>query len=139
MLVAVLFMGILIGSSGTDTADSALEEREAEEGAAGEEHRDPQPEPEPEPEPVSLDFSGTGPQATEPFDLSTGLARFEMIHQGESNFIVVLLDDEGAEVGSSLTNEIGPIDSSQAVQIPEDGTYLLNVDADGAWTIRVQQ
>jgi hypothetical protein len=92
------------------------------------------------PEPAApLEFSGTGPQATEQFDLSAGLARFEMTHQGESNFIVTLLDDEGAEVGSSLMNEIGPIDSSQAVQIPEDGTYLLNVDADGAWTIRVQQ
>jgi hypothetical protein len=64
---------------------------------------------------------------------------FEMVHQGESNFIFELLDDEGAEVGSSLMNEIGQYDASQAVQIPEDGTYLLNVDADGAWTIRVQQ
>lgn len=55
LLVAVLFMGILIGSSGTDTPDSALEEREAEEGAAGEEQRDPQPEPEPTPEPEPED------------------------------------------------------------------------------------
>ncbi len=62
-----------------------------------------------------------------------------MTHQGEGNFIVELLDDEGSEVGSSLMNEIGPIDASQAVQIPEDGSYLLNVDADGAWTIVVQQ
>jgi uncharacterized protein with GYD domain len=61
-----------------------------------------------------------------------------MAHQGESNFIVELLDDEGVEV-STLMNEIGQYDASQAVQIPEDGTYLLNVDADGAWTIRVQQ
>ena len=66
------------------------------------------------------------------------LARFEMVHQGESNFIVDLLDDEGAEVGY-LINEIGQYDASQAVQIPEDGTYLLNVEADGSWTIRVQQ
>ena len=116
--------------------DSALEEREAEEGAAGGAQRDPQPEPEPA---APLEFSGAGPQASEQFDLSADLARFEMTHQGQSSFIVTLLDDEGAEVGSSLMNEIGPIDSSQAVQIPEDRTYLLNVDADGAWTIRVQQ
>ena len=131
LLVLTLFVGIVIGGSGVDDSDSALEQREGREDAP------PKPEPEPPAEPI--EFSGTGPQATEEFDLSAGLARFEMTHQGESNFIVELLDDEGAQVGSSLMNEIGLIDSSQAVQIPEDGSYLLNVDADGAWTIRVEQ
>lgn len=131
LLGFMLFLGVIIGASGTnegqDRPDSSLEEQEAEEGEGAE----PQPEP--------LEFSGTGPQATEPFELSAGLARFEMTHQGESNFIVELLDEEGNEVGMfSLVNEIGPYDGSQAVQIPEDGTYLLNVDADGAWTIRVE-
>lgn len=134
VLVAVLFVGVMIGSSGTDTPDSALEEREAEGGAAGEAQRDPQPEPEPE----TLEFSGTGPQATEQFDLSAGLARFELVHQGESNFIVYLLDEAGEE--DLILSEIGPVDASQALQVPEGGTYLVNVEsADGSWTIRVQQ
>ena len=140
LIVAILFMGLLIVSSGTDTPDSALEQREAEEGAAGEAQRDPQPEPEPEPEPepVELEFSGIGPQASEQFDLSAGLVRFELTHQGESNFSAYLLDETGEE--DLIVSEIGPVEVSQAVQVPEDGTYLLNVNsADGAWTIRVLQ
>jgi hypothetical protein len=138
LIGAILFMGLLIVSSGTDTPDSALEQREAEEGAAGEAQRDPQPEPEPEPEPVELEFSGIGPQATEQFDLSAGLARFELTHQGESNFSVYLLDETGEE--DLIVSEIGPVEVSQALQVPEDGTYLVNVNsADGAWTIRVLQ
>ena len=56
LLVAVQFMGILIGKSGTDTPDSALEEREAQEDAAGEAQRDSQPEPEPDPELLGSNF-----------------------------------------------------------------------------------
>ena len=139
LLVFTLFVGIVIGGSGVDDSDSALEQREAREDPAGAAQEEPAPEPQPEPAAEPLEFSGVGPQATEQFELSAGLARFEMAHQGESNFIVELLDEEGAEVGPSLMNEIGSIDSSQAIQIPEDGTYLLNVDADGSWTIRVLQ
>ena len=140
LLVSALLVSIVIGGSGVDESDSALEQREAREDAAGDPQQQPAPEPQPEPQPEAIEFSGTGPQATEPFELSAGLARFEMTHQGEGNFVVELLDDEGAEVGPSLMNEIGPLDSSsQVVQIPQDGTYLLNVDADGAWTIRVLQ
>jgi hypothetical protein len=138
LLILTLFVGVMIGSSGTDTPDSALEEREAAEGAAGEAQRDSQPEPEPEPEPETLEFSGTGAQATEQFDLSAGLARFEATHQGESNFWIDLLDVEGNQL-DTVVNDIGPVDASQAIQVPEDGTYLLNVEADGSWTIRVQQ
>jgi hypothetical protein len=125
-------------SSGTDTPDSALEQREAEEGAAGEAQRDPQPEPEPEPAAAPLEFSGSGEQATESFQLSAGLARFEATHQGESNFWVDLLDEEGNQL-DMVVNDVGPVDASKAIQVPEDGTYLLNVEADGTWTIRVQQ
>ncbi len=46
LLVAVLFMGMLLGR-GMDTPDSALEEREAREDAAGDAQEEPAPEPEP--------------------------------------------------------------------------------------------
>jgi hypothetical protein len=52
LFVAVLFMGMLLGRSGTgDTADSALEQREAREDAAGDAREQPDPEPDPEPKP----------------------------------------------------------------------------------------
>lgn len=95
-------------------------------------------QPRPEDAPPTRSFSGTGQTATDLFSLSSGLARLQMSHQGEGNFIVYLLDRQGYEVGPSIANEIGPFDGSQAVQIPEDGIYLLRVDADGPWTIEVQ-
>ena len=95
-------------------------------------------QPRPSDAPATRQFSGTGQTATDLFSLPAGLARISMSHQGESNFIVYLLDREGYEMGPSIVNEVGPIDASQAVQIPEDGIYLLRVDADGPWTITVE-
>ena len=86
---------------------------------------------------AGISLSGTGQAATEPFELESGLAVFRIAHQGNRNFIVYLLDQNGARVGTSLANEIGSFSSSKAIQIPTDGTYLLQVDADGAWTIEV--
>src|SRR3712207_8440534 len=45
------------------------------------------------------------------FELSGGLHRVEMTHQGDANFIVDLLDENGASVvPMGLVNEIGPLD-----------------------------
>ncbi len=94
-------------------------------------------QPRPRSAPNAREFSGSNMAATEPFSLNAGLARFEMSHQGASNFIVYLRDAAGNPVGMGLANEIGAFQGSQAVQVPADGIYLLTVDADGPWTIRV--
>jgi hypothetical protein len=86
---------------------------------------------------AGISISGTGQTATEPFELESGLAVFRMAHQGNRNFIVYLLDQNGARVGTSLANEVGSFSGSKAIQVPRDGTYLLQVDADGSWTIQV--
>jgi hypothetical protein len=86
--------------------------------------------------PQTSSFSGNGKTATEFFELSRGLTRFNMTHQGERNFIVNLLDRNGARVGMALTNEIGPFEGSKAVQIPKEDIYLLQVEASGPWTIQ---
>ncbi len=86
---------------------------------------------------MGISLSGNGQTATEPFELESDLAVFRMAHQGNRNFIVYLLDRNGARVGPSLANEIGSFSGSKAIQIPRDGTYLLQVEADGSWTIQV--
>lgn len=63
-----------------------------------------------------------------------------MTHQGSGNFSVTLLNKDGARgagMDSLLANEIGAFDESKAVRIPKDDIYLLQVDADGPWTIQV--
>jgi hypothetical protein len=45
LLGVALFVGVLIGSSGTDTPDSVLEQRESKEDAAGTPQEEPTPEP----------------------------------------------------------------------------------------------
>jgi hypothetical protein len=74
-----------------------------------------------------------------PFSLKAGGARFQLTHtNGESNFIVTLIDSNGAYV-SNLVNEIGPADVSTIVSIRTNGVYFLEIKADGNWNISVGQ
>lgn len=90
--------------------------------------------------PQTTSFEGTGKTVTDPFELSSGLKRFELAHQGQGNFIVELLDENGARAGleSLLVNEIGSFEGSKAIRVPEDGIYLLRVEADGPWSSQVE-
>ena len=88
--------------------------------------------------PEKTSFSGNSAQATQLFELSGGLHRVEMTHQGDANFIVDLLDENGASVvPMGLVNEIGPFEGSRAMQVPDDGIYLFSVEANGPWTIQI--
>jgi hypothetical protein len=88
--------------------------------------------------PEKTSFSGNSQQATQLFELSGGLHRVHMSHQGDGNFIVDLLDENGASVvPMGLANEIGPFDGSRAMQVPDDGIYLFSVQANGPWTIQI--
>lgn len=86
----------------------------------------------------AITFSGDGPEATESFVLEEGLAFFTLEHDGRDNFIVELLDNEG-ELVDLLANEIGGFTGETLVRIEAAGEHVLNVDADGAWVIAVDQ
>lgn len=85
--------------------------------------------------PVKL--TGKGAAASEFLSLPKGLVKFTLKHEGKRNFIVTLLDQDG-QVVDLLVNVIGSHDGSTAVGIRRAGAYLLNVTADGAWTITAQ-
>jgi len=53
-------------------------------------------------------------------------------------FDFILLDNEGNQI-KQLPFGIGAFDGSEAVGIDESGTYLLNINADGNWTVRIEQ
>jgi len=89
-------------------------------------------------------FSGSGPDVSPPFALQMGTARFEMTHNGSSNFAIWLLDARGERV-DLLVNEIGPFSGSTAVGVTGElfdaspGVHYLNIEADAAWTASVTQ
>ena len=99
--------------------------------------------------------------ATDPFALEPGLAIARMTHQGKGSFVVNLLaveqeeDDEadGAKIEFSgdqsggggtagainLANRAGLANISKAEHIPASGRFMLDVVADGPWTIELEQ
>jgi hypothetical protein len=83
-------------------------------------------------------LSGRGRQVAGPVMLEAGLLTVRSSHSGRSNFIVHLVGSDGREL-DLLANTIGDSRSARAAQAPSRGAYLLNVTADGAWNIAVEQ
>ncbi len=99
--------------------------------------------------------------ATDTFALEPGLAIARMTHQGEGSFVVNLLaveqEDEadgapkkiefsgdqssgGGTAGAiNLANRAGLANISKAEHIPASGRFMLDVVADGPWTIELEQ
>ncbi len=102
--------------------------------------QNPTPTPIPTPTPVTepIIVSGKGQKATDLFYLQQGLVRFEMEHNGESNFIIQLLDEQGLKIGGSLVNEIGSFQGSKAIRIEKSGMYLMDIMADGNWKVTIK-
>lgn len=82
-------------------------------------------------------FTGRGQQTSPQFQLPSGLITFHFTHDGQSNFAIWLLDDQGNQI-DLLVNTIGPFDGSKALGIQKPGLYLLNIEADGNWTIEIK-
>jgi len=67
-----------------------------------------------------------------------------MTHDGSGHFAVQLLD-EGGQLVDLLANETGGFEGSKAVGIKEGGrraqpgTHILNISADGNWTVSIEQ
>lgn len=89
-------------------------------------------------------YTGDGYDVVGPFNLEKGLAKFEMSHDGNANFIVQLYDTEGNQV-ELLANEIGSYTGTKAVGVTGElfdaspGPHYLNIQADGDWEITVTQ
>lgn len=71
------------------------------------------------------------------FSLDECLKTFTMKYDGSENFIVWMVDDQGNKV-DLLANEIGSFDGSKAVRIPQTGTYLLDITANGKWKVSIE-
>jgi PKD repeat protein len=91
------------------------------------------------------DYGGVGDSVTLPFELSEGLATFDIHHTGQSNFSVELYDAGGNWL-DLLANEIDDYSGTALVGVQagspvgaSPGVHVLAVTADGSWTIAVRQ
>ncbi|MFH2055148.1 MAG: hypothetical protein ABIJ61_04250 [bacterium] len=87
--------------------------------------------------PDTKEFAGRGQQCSKIFQLKRGLSVFKMSHSGRSNFAVVLMDADGQHI-ELLANEIGRFSGSKAVGIPRSDLYIMDVMADGDWSIHIE-
>lgn len=81
-------------------------------------------------------FSGPGTMATAPFVLPEGPVRFELEPPAAGPFAAFLLDDRG-DVIAQIAGGASSGAAASTVRIPRTARYLIDVRADGPWTIRV--
>jgi len=80
-------------------------------------------------------ITGKGQTVTDPFTPPGSINRVTFAHQGRRNFIVQVFGSTGSE--GSMVNEIGNYQGIRPLLADED-RYYFEVNADGAWTIRVE-
>ena len=145
ILLLILVVGILLLSAcGAPTTAPEAEEIATEEPTTAPEAEEIATE-EPIPEPEPIEFSGQGDDVSPKFTLEEGITVITMTHSGSSNFQLELLDDDGETV-DWLVNEIGSFDGCKAIGVREDswigakpGIHLLDITADGNWTVQIEQ
>lgn len=81
---------------------------------------------------------GHGPQTTKILELAVGTYVVNMTHDGKSNFIVTPYTVGGDRV-ASIANVIGSYDGSALLVIRSAGRYLIQVNADGNWTMSISK
>ena len=125
--------------SGGNVAEKPKQERDPEQAQQqGDEQLKQEPETVSQPRPIAL--SGTGPQATRSFQLEEDLTVIGMSHQGDANFIVDILDENGNSVAPmGVANVTGLFEESTLVQITFSGQYLLYGQNAGQCQIQVKQ
>ena len=86
-------------------------------------------------------FSGTGSTIIPKVSLEKGEAMFRMTYDGDSHFScfkVYLLNVEGNRV-KPIVDANGEFNGVKIVSIEKQGDYMLEVNADGEWTIAIEQ
>ena len=97
------------------------------------------------PGPKLIHLKGQGDDVSPKFILEEGVSIITMSHDGKSNFIVQLMNENG-DLVDLLVNETGSFKGSKAIGVRKDnfmgakpGAYIVNVTADGNWEILIEQ
>ncbi|HEX2052995.1 MAG TPA: hypothetical protein VHJ78_04605 [Actinomycetota bacterium] len=85
------------------------------------------------------ELEGDGPAASEFFALKAGPARFRLTYDGTGLFAPQLIKASDGTVITLLANELTDFNGEKTVEIFEEGIYLVDVAANGRWTIDISQ
>lgn len=85
-----------------------------------------------------VQFKGSGQSASPTFQLPAGAYVMKMTHNGRRNFAVVVQTTGGDYVGL-MANTIGAFDGSKVLVIEQGGKFIMDITADGDWTIAISQ
>ncbi|MFD1585416.1 hypothetical protein ACFR9U_00355 [Halorientalis brevis] len=86
--------------------------------------------------PAVQSFTGSGPSVERGIEIEGGLTVVSATHAGTSNFVVTLVGE--GEFDDLFVNAIGEYEGETAALL-EQGSYLLDVDADGDWAVEIRQ
>jgi hypothetical protein len=98
-------------------------------------------------QPEQIKFSGCGSGITPVFQLESGASIFSIKNDGTSNFTVLLVDVKAIEfcgccykyIEAVPVDTVGPFDGVKTVEIFGPGDYILDVDAEGWWSIVIEK
>ncbi len=82
----------------------------------------------------SHEFSGSGSKTTSTFELDDGVAIASFSHDGDDEFAVELAGDGDDVLATTAGNTAG-----ESIASVEAGTYRLEIDADGEWSLDLSQ
>lgn len=84
---------------------------------------------------LPVSYEGAGPTAVEPpFEVQGGDVTFDYRHDGEEDFVVDLVDVDTGEVAATVADTSGQTEGTTEEDL-EGGIYVLDVEADGEWTV----
>ena len=84
-------------------------------------------------------LEGSGSAASDFFSLKAGPARFRLSYDGEGLFAPTLIKASDGTVITLLANELANFNGEKTVEIVDGNIYLVDVTANGRWTIEVSQ
>ncbi|MDQ2049774.1 polysaccharide deacetylase [Natronolimnohabitans sp. A-GB9] len=82
-------------------------------------------------------LEGTGETDTEPFDLAEGIVVGEFTHDGDAAFAASVVPTDGDRDDEALVTEADG--DGESMLVVDAGTYRLEVDADGPWSVDLEQ
>ena len=91
-----------------------------------------------DPSPKSYTYEGSGAEVITGVDLENGLTVVEGTHDGTENFKVQFYGEDDDEYGTLYFNEGGEYEGASA-ELLDASEYMIDVEADGNWTLEVRQ